>query len=107
MIYNACLVVGLMFMFVGGILFVAYGIASVVCLDVDYLRVTIVGIIMLLLGIWGVSIYNKHNKLPEVVKDNTDKKYQKLLSDVDEVNKELQKFYIDHPEYKLEEKEND
>ena len=107
MIYNACLVVGIIFIFIGGILFLGYGIASAACLDMEYLCVTIVGVIILLFGIWGVSIYNKHAKIPEVIKYNTDKKYQKLLKDVDEINKELQKFYIDHPEYKLEEKEND
>ena len=107
MIYNVCLVVGILFVFLGGILVLSYGIAAIVCLDKIYLGVAIVGVIILFWGIWGLSIYDKHAGLPEVIKDNKDKEYQKLLSDVDKAEKELQKFYIDHPEYKLEEKEDD
>lgn len=107
MIYNVCLIVGLIFIICGGTLFLGYSISSAICLDIEFLRVAIIGVIILLFGILGLSIYNKHAELPEVIKDNTDKKYQKLLTNVDEADKELQKFYIDHPEYKLEEKEND
>ena len=68
MIYNACLVVGIIFIFIGGILFLGYGIAGATCLDMEYLCVAVVGVIILLFGIWGVSIYNKHAEIPEVIK---------------------------------------
>lgn len=101
---TVCLVIGIAFVFVGGVLFLGYGISSVVCSDVKYMGVAIVGVIILFFGICGLFIYTQNSK---IIKDNTDKEYQKLLKNVDIANKELQKFYIDHPEYKLEEKEND
>lgn len=105
--YTACLFVGVMFIVFGMPVFAAFLVLALDNREMKYIGASAVGGIIFLLGIWGVSIYYRHVHSPEVIKDNTDKKYQKLLTDIDEANKELQKFYIDHPEYKLEEQEND
>ena len=104
--YNACLVVGIIFIAFGMPIFAAFLIIALDSRELKYAGCSAIGGIMFLLGLWGASIYHRHVHSPEVIKDNTDKEYQKLLTDIDKANKELQKFYIDHPEYKLEEKEN-
>lgn len=93
--------------FVGVVLFIGYFIPAVVCKDKLYLGISGVGLIIAVFGLLGLSIYKRHDELPETIKEKNDKQYQKLSSDVDKAEKELQKFYIDHPEYKLEEQEND
>lgn len=98
--YIACLVVGLIFITFGLSVFVAFLIIYSDSQELKHMVISIIGGIMALLGVWGTSIYCRHDNSPEI-------QYQKLLTDIDEANKELQKFYIDHPEYKLEEKEND
>lgn len=105
--YIVCLFVGSAFILFGLLVFLAYLIVASDTKELKYVGDSAIGGIIILLGLWGVSISYKHIHSPKVIKDNTDKKYQKLLTDIDEANKELQKFYIDHPEYKLEEQEND
>ena len=105
--YAVYLVVGLMFITFGLPIFAVFLVIALDSEDLKCVGCSAIGGIMLLLGIWGVSIHYRYVHSPEVINDNTDKKYQELLKDADKANKELQKFYIDHPEYKLEEKEND
>ena len=105
--YGVIYVLSFIMCFVGGVLFVGYIISAIVCKDKLYLGTSIVGLIIALFGLWGLSIYKRHDELPETIKQKNDKQYQKLLNDIDKAEKELQKFYIDHPEYKLEECEND
>ena len=105
--YGVICVLSFIMCFVGVVLFIGYFVPAVVCKDKLYVGVSIVGLIITVLGLWGVSIYKRHDELPETIKEKNDRQYQKLLTDIDEANKELQKFYIDHPEYKLEEQEND
>lgn len=98
--YIACLVVGLILITLGLIGFLSFFIIYSDSGESKHSVISIIGGIILLLGIWGVSIYCRHVDSPEI-------QYQKLLKDVDKANKELQKFYIDYPEYKLGEQEND
>lgn len=98
--YIVCLVVGLIFITFGLLAFVLFLIIYSDSGELKHMGISTMGGIMVLLGIGGVSIYCRHDNSPEI-------QYQKLLKDVDKANKELQKFYIDHPEYKLEEEEND
>lgn len=98
--YTACLVVGLIFITFGLLAFVLFLIIYSDSGELKHIGISIMGGIMVLLGGLGISVYCRHDNSTEI-------QYQKLLTNVDEANKELQKFYIDHPEYKLEEKEND
>lgn len=106
-VYSVSLFVGLAFIVFGLLVFLAFLIVASDSKELKYIGDSAIGGIIILLGLWGVSISYKYIHSPKVIKDNTDKEYQKLLTDIDEANKKLQKFYIDHPEYKLEEKEND
>lgn len=100
--YGVIGVLSFIMCFVGVVSFLGYFVPFVICKDKLYLGVSVVGLMIAIFGLWGVSIYHRHVYSPEVIKGNTDEEYQKLLTDVDKANKELQKFYIDHPEYKLE-----
>ena len=61
---------------------------------------SILGLLFLSVGMIGIMKESKKYN-----NENYDKEYQQLLYNIDVAEKELQKFYIDHPEYKLEENE--
>ena len=53
----------------------------------------IIGLVVSLISLFFVIKYYKLSTSPEVI-------HQGLLNDLDKAEKELQKFYIDHPEFK-------
>lgn len=88
---------------VGGVLFFIATWWAISTKDKGFIVFSIASLITLFGGVLGIHAFEKHNKEPEVVKMKTDKQYQTLIDNVKIANKQLQKFYIDHPEYKVEE----
>ena len=67
----------------------------------------IIGFLFLIIDlIRTIKFYKNYNKF-EYMKKQNDKLYYKLLNNVDKAEKELEKFYINHSEYKMEEMKND
>lgn len=84
-------------------LFISMGIALVLALIDDSscyvvnnkgcIIAAIIGLIVFVISLFFVIKYYRLSIAPEFV-------HKELLNDLDEAEKELQKFYIDHPEFK-------
>ena len=83
-------------------LFISMGIALVLALIDDsscYVNnkgciiAAIIGLIVFVISLFFVIKYYRLSVAPQFV-------HKELLNDLDEAEKELQKFYIDHPEFK-------
>ena len=77
-------------------LFIVFIILTAYNIDNDYRIICVILALFFFLSLFafGVAISERNNK-PE-------NKYEKLLNDLDRADKNLQKFYIDHPEFKEE-----
>ena len=88
---------------IGMSLFISMGIALVLALIDDNscyvvnnkgcIIAAIIGLIVFVISLFFVIKYYRLSNTTEVV-------HERLLNDLDEAEKELQKFYIDHPEFK-------
>lgn len=58
-----------------------------------YIIAAIIGLVISAISLFFVIKYYRLSTSPEFV-------HERLLNDLDEAEKELQKFYIDHPEFK-------
>lgn len=84
-------------------LFIGMGIALVLALIDDSscdvvnnkgcIIAAIIGLIVFVISLFFVIKYYRLSNTTEVV-------HERLLNDLDKAEKELQKFYIDHPEFK-------
>lgn len=61
--------------------------------DKGYIITAIIGLVISAISLFFVVKYYRLSNTTEVV-------HERLLNDLDKAEKELQKFYIDHPEFK-------
>lgn len=71
-----------------------YGFMSI--RDKGYIIAGIIGLVIFTISLFFVVKYYKLSNSPKVV-------HERLLNDLDKAEKELQKFYVDHPDFKEKE----
>ena len=80
-------------LFIGMIIFLVINLMDGCSDNKGYIITAIITFIISAICLFFIIRYYKMSNVPEVI-------HEGLLNDLDKAEKELQKFYIDHPEFK-------